>query len=310
MFRELKILLLTFALVSAGASAQTSSHSSSSTTTRESGLYESSTFSTGRDSSAGWSAALNSAIGYDAGKHLSFELGVPFYLVTTSTAASDSTTTTANQSTSKTGSLGDVFARLFASASSDALDYSTAFTLTAPTGDTSAGISTGRSTFTWDNRVEHDFSHITPFAEGSFGNSLGSSLRYMRSYTTLGAASEFRGGAAIDLLKHASIEASAYGDVGYGSQKVYSHQVGKGASMASVNANAGKHGRAFETAYVTSGTGSLVNDHGLTADLSVSPTARLGFDLAYNHSSQFAIDSVEFTVGVRLGHIPRSANNN
>ncbi len=307
MFRRLEFLFL-FVACTAAVNAQTSAHSSSSIPTGKSGMYEYSSFSTGHDSSTGWSAALNSAVGYDAGKHLAFELGVPFYLVTTSTAASSSSTTT-SQTTSRTGSLGDVFARLRAKANSDALDYSTAFTLTAPTGDTSAGISTGRSTFTWDNRIEHDFSHVTPFAEGSFGNSLGSSLRYMRSYTTLGAASEFRGGASLDFARHMSLEGSIYGDVGYGNQKVYSHQVGK-AAAAGVNANAGKHGRAFETAYVTVGTGSLVNDHGLTADFSVSPTARLGFDLAYNHSSQFAIDSVEFTVGVRFGHIAKSATSN
>ena len=79
-----------------------------------------------------------------------------------SVGSSGSTTTTTH-----TGSLGDVFLRLKAQAKSNVVGYSTAFTVTAPTGDTEAGVSTGRATFNWDNRLEHGFDRITPFAEAS-----------------------------------------------------------------------------------------------------------------------------------------------
>jgi hypothetical protein len=299
------LLVVTAAVLLAGSSVQGQQHAPSSGSAADSGMYEYGSFTAAHDSSAGWAASLNSAVGYDFHQHLAVELGVPFYLVTTSSAASTTTTSTTT-TTTRTGSVGDIFVRMRATAHSDPVDYTTAFTVTAPTGDTSAGVSTGRSTFTWDNRIEHGFTHVTPFAEGSLGNSLSSSLRYMRSYTTLGGASEFRGGASFDLTEYLSLEASGYGDVGYGNQKIYSHKIGKGL-VGKANP---KHPRPFDTGYLTSGTGSLVNDHGLTADFNINPTPRLGFDFAYNYSAQFAINSVSFTVGYRLGHTPKEVNRN
>ena len=306
MFRASRLLSLTsVAVLLAGTSVHAQQNKPSSVPVAESGMYEYGSFTTSHDSSAGWAASLNSAVGYDIRQHLAIELGVPFYLVTTSSAASTGTTSTATTNT-RSGSLGDIFVRMRGAAHSESVDYTTALTVTAPTGDTSAGVSTGRSTFTWDNRFEHGFSHITPFAEGSVGNTLTSSLRYLRSYTTLGGASEFRGGASFDFTKFVSLEASGYGDVGYGNQKIYSHKVGKGQSG---NGNP-KHPRPFDTGYLTSGTSSLINDHGLTADLNLNPTSRLGFDVSYNYSAQFALNSVSFTVGYRLGHAPKDVNRN
>jgi hypothetical protein len=305
MYRAIRRLLLVTAALFLTSGVQAQQHTPNNASAADSGMYEYGSFTTAYDSSSGWAASLNSAVGYDFHQHLAFEVGVPFYLVTTSSATSTSTTSTPT-TTTRSGSLGDMFVRARASAHSDAVDYTTAFTVTAPTGDTSAGVSTGRSTFTWDNRIEHGFTHVTPFAEGSLGNSLGNSSRHMRSYTTLGGASEFRGGASFDFTKYLSLEASGYGDIGYGNQKIYSHKIGKGLAG---KANR-KHPRPFDTTYLTSGTASLVNDDGLTADFTINPTPRLGFDLTYNYSAQFALNSVSFTVGYRLGYTPREVHRN
>ena len=257
------------------------------------GLYDYTSFSVGHDSSAGWSSVMDSAVGYSFNPTFAVEAGAPFYLLTTTQGTSTSGSTTA---TTYTGSLGDVFLRLKAQRKSDALDYSTSLTATAPTGDTNAGISTGRATFNWGNRLEHGFDRVTPFGEASIGNSLTSTRRHPRDYTTLGAVSEFRGGAGFDLLRHLSLETSAYADVGYGNQKVYSRSVRKG-TIGPV----AKHNRAYAAAYLTSGPGSLVNDHGLSADLSWNLTPRFDMGVSYDHSLHFATDSVAMTVGVRLG---------
>jgi hypothetical protein len=199
--------------------------------------------------------------------------------------------------------LGDFYARLNANRPSDILTYSTSLTATAPTGDTSAGISTGRATVNWDNRMEHDFGRMTPFAEGSIGNSLGNSLKYKRSYTTLGAASEFRGGMGLNLHKNVGVEASGYADVGYGNQKLYSRSVRKGTN----GTGNPKHPRPFDTSYLSTGTASLVEDRGLSADLSLTPFPRMNLDLTYNHSIHFALDSVSATVGIKLGHLGKTS---
>jgi hypothetical protein len=286
-----KILLLTALWLAGAAVAQ----QSPAQPVQSYGLYEYTSFSVGHDSSAGWSSVMDSAVGYSFNQTFAIEAGAPFYLLTTTLGTSTTGSTTG---TTYSGSLGDAFLRLKLQKKSDALDYSTAFTATAPTGDTSAGISTGRATFNWGNRFEHGFDRVTPFGEASIGNSLANTRRHPRAYTTLGAVSEFRVGAGFDLLQHLSLETSAYADVGYGNQKVYSRSVRKGTIGP---AGAAKHNRAFAAAYLTTGPASLVNDHGLSADLPWNITPRFDMGVSYDHSLHYATDSVAMTVGVRLG---------
>ncbi len=288
------LVVVTFLLLAAAAAV---AQQSPAPALKQSGLFEYTSFAIGDSSSAGFSSELDSAIGYDFSPNFSIAAGAPFYLVNTTQSISGTTTRT-----SHSASLGDAFLRLNARRPSDALNYATALTLTAPTGDTSTGASTGRATVTWNNRFEHAFDRVTPFAEGSIGNSLNSTRRYRRDYTTLGAVSEFRGGIAFDLLKQVSFESSAFADVGYGNQKIFSRVMGPGTASA----GAAKHGRVFETAYLTSGTSGLVNDNGLTEDLSWHVAPRVDFDIAYNHSLHFATDSVAASIGIRLGHLPAS----
>ncbi len=96
-----------------------------------------------------------------------------------------------------------------------------------------------------------------------------------------------------------SFEASAYDVVPFGDQKIYSH-LGK---QAGSTGSAGNSHRPFQTAPVTSGTSSLTKDHGFSGDLSINPTRRVGFDLAYTRSIGYDFDSIGATVNFRLGHL-------
>lgn len=288
---------LTFALSLLLAAAAFAQQNAPVPVEKNSGLYERASLSVGHDSSAGWSGEVDSAVGYDFSRTISLEAGAPFYLDTT-----QSTSATGTSTTSRTETVGDAYVRFGLQNSSQVLHYSTGLTATAPTGDTGAGVSTGRATFNWSNRLEHGFDRITPFGEGSFGNSLTGTRRYRRAYTTLGAVSEFRGGVGFDLFKSISLETSAYGDVGYGNQKVYSRKLPKSARVIGLQ-QAAAHNRVFEDAFLTTGSSTLVNDKGLTADLSCNLTRRLDLDLAYNRSLHFMTDSVSFTIGMRFGHL-------
>ncbi|MCU1297751.1 MAG: hypothetical protein JWO91_2029 [Acidobacteriaceae bacterium] len=291
-----KLTVAFFSILTIGCAFAQSAPTSFPNETSDSGLYEYSAFSAGNDSSGGWSSEMDSTVGYDFTRHLGVSFGIPLYLLTTTT---QTTLTGTQTTTSNYGSLGDLFLRLNASKGSAPMSYSTSLTGTAPTGDTSTGISTGRVTANWNNRIEHGFDVFTPFAEGSIGNSLGSTTRYHRAFTTLGAVSEFRGGAGFDFPKGLSFEGSFYDDVGYGGQKIYSHHVPKGASGLSGS----KHNRPFDQNFLTQGAASLVSDHGLTADFSLNPSKRVDLDLSFNRSMTYADNSASFTIGYRLGHV-------
>ncbi len=264
---------------------------------KEKGSYEVFGFGTSHDNSIGWTSEFDSGIGYDFNRAFSAQVGVPLYLVsaTTSSTSGTGTTTTTNHY----NSMGDAYLTVNLHPKLQSFGFATALTGTAPTGNRDNGVSTGRPTVIWANRLEKNLDRLTPFVEGTMGNSLNSTRRFRRPFTTLGAISTLTGGTGIDLFKAVSFEASAYDVLPFGDQKIYSHlgkQAGSGGST-------GNGHRPFQTSPVTSGTSSLTKDHGFTGDLSINPTRRVGFDLAYTRSIGYALDSVGATVSLRLGHM-------
>ncbi len=295
MSKSILVVLIALFGVTLSAPAQSPSFAPASPTTRGGGYFSSSA-GTSHSSSSGWSSDLNSEFGYDWSDHFGVAAGMPFYGLTSTTRID-----AAGQQDQRNhyNSLGDAYLTFEAGKDFDVVDYSATLTGTAPSGDTKAGISTGRATFTWNNRIEHGFNTVTPFAEGSIGNSLASTRRYHRAFTTLGLVSEFQVGASVKLSRLFSLEGSAYDDVGFGNQKLYSRRVGKGLVGGS-----GK--RPFDLAYLTQGSGSLAADHGLAAVFSVHPSPRVDAELTYNRSLHYSTDTVSFTFAYRWGHTQRA----
>lgn len=262
------------------------------------GAYEVFGFGTTHDNSLGWTSEMDTGVGYDFNRAFSAQVGVPFYLVSATTTTSSGTGTTTT--TSHYNSVGDAYLGLNLHKKTDSFAFATGLVGTAPTGSRTNGISTGRPTITWANRAEKDFGHLTPFAEATLGNSLSSTQRFRRPFTTLGAVSTVTGGTSIDLFKSVSFEASAYDVLPFGDQKMYSHLGGQ------VSAGAGGQGsshRPFQSASVTSGTSSLTKDHGFTGDLSFNPIRRMSVDFAYTRSIGYDLDSIGASVSFRLGHL-------
>ncbi len=293
------IFACTTLLAAVMASAQNSIPAYSS----DKGAYEVFSLGTTHDNSPSWTSEMDTGIGYDFNRAFSVQAGVPFYLVSATTTTSSGTGTTSTSS--HYNSVGDAYLGLNLHKNTDAFGFATGLVGTAPTGSRTNGISTGRPTITWANRAEKDFGHLAPFAEATVGNSLSSTRRFRRPFTTLGAVSTFTGGTSIDLFKSVSFEASAYDVLPYGDQKMYSHsgkQAGGGAGSP------GASHRPFQTAAVTSGTASLTKDHGFSGDLSFSPTKRVGLDFAYTRSIGYDLNSIGATVSLRLGHMASASS--
>lgn len=285
-------LIFAFSILLAAVAA--SAQNSIPAHTSDKGAYETLGFGTSHDRSPSWTSELDTGIGYDFNRVFSVQTGVPFYLVTATTTTSSGTGTTT--ATSHYNSVGDAYLGLNLHKKTDSFGFATGLVGTAPTGNRTNGISTGRPTITWANRAEKDFGFLTPFAEATLGNSLSSTQRFRRPFTTLGAVSTVTGGASIDIFKGVSLEASAYDVLPFGDQKMYSH-AGKQASSGT-----GSTHRPFQTAAVTSGTSSLTKDHGFTGDLSFNPTRRMSVDFAYTRSIGYDLDSIGASMSFRLGH--------
>ncbi|HKN33732.1 MAG TPA: hypothetical protein VJX16_10870 [Terriglobales bacterium] len=232
---------------------------------------------------------LESSVGYNFNQHFGVDVGVPIYFVRPSTTTGGT----------PTNGLGNPWLDLRVKFLNPVVNYGSALTGFAPTGDSKRGLSTGRGTFDWTNHFDHTFSRLTPFGDIGIGNTITDSRLFMRPYTTLGFNAHFQGGANFDLWKFFSVGGSAYDIVPSGQQTVFSKVVrgaGKGAS----------HGRVFQQNQQTTGSADIAKDNGFSAWIDANPSSYLDLQLGYTRSVQYDLNSVSFTVGVDVGHLARS----
>jgi len=297
----LGILVLTALIATAGSMpAQTLSTSSSPAPGDDRGLSFYSSFGTAHDSSTGWTNELNWSLRYDFNKAFSMELGVPVYMVR---SPSQTSLTGGTATSTSYNSLGDVYLHLNYSRETFILNWAATLTGTAPSGDTSTGISSGHATVDWNNRLEHQTWRLTPFVEAGIGNSANAvnQRRFKRPFMAIGGVTHYKAGTAIDLWKGLSFEASAYDVLPFTDQKIYSRLVPR--NRISARGNARRSRRVYELLPVVAGGSSLAADNGFTGALTSTLNPRLDVELAYNRSIPHALDTVTFTVGVRLGHV-------
>jgi hypothetical protein len=243
---------------------------------------------------------LDSNVGWDFNRHFGMFAGIPVYfshLASTTTTTGTTTTTTPGASNS---GIGNAYLGFALRAPNPVLDYASAVTVGAPTGDTKKGLSTGRATFDWDNRFEHSFNRFTPFFEGGLGNTVPDTKFLTRAFTSLGMVTHLEEGAGLELFPRVTVSGSAYEIVPFGTQKVFSKLVAKGQAAT----GSGKHGRVFETAAETVGSG-LTRENGFIASVAFEPARFWTIEAGYTRSETFALDSVAFNVRMDVGKLLR-----
>lgn len=257
------------------------------------------------DSASNWSSVLDSSITYNFNKRVGVSVGVPVQLMQNQVSTSTTTTTGSAGTTPLTASynsLGDMRMGLTFSSPTPVLHYVGTFTATAPTGDTSVGLSTGRPTVDFNNRLEYDLGRFTPLAEIGIGdsNTLINSL-IKRPYSTLGALPHFKGGLSFEVVKNLSIEIAGYENVPIGNQKLYSKLYKSSGASGSGSAS----DPAYKKGSFTSGTG-ISEDNGFSTSVSTKLGKRMDVTVIYDHSVHQQLDTVAFSLGFRMG----KANSN
>jgi hypothetical protein len=240
---------------------------------RESGLYVNVNQVNGHDSFVGYSSELDLSVGFDFGRVLEVESGVPFYFVS---ATNTPTATNANHLSYRNSAFGDAFVKVALNPLAR-FDYGTTLTVTAPTG--TANVSTGQATWDWNNRVENDLWIFHPFGEFVLGNVPAATPR-LESYKISGAATQLHAGNTFDFGRLGAFDASFYESVPLGDATAYFAST-EGAPLTRTN---------------------LLSDHGFTGDYSKS-AGRVAFDLTYNRSIAHATDAVYLSIGYRIGHV-------
>lgn len=240
---------------------------------------------------------IDSTVGWDFNKHFGIFAGVPFYFTSVPASTIRTGTTTTTTSSSSSNGIGNAYAGMAFRAPNSQLDYAGALTVSAPTGSTSSGLSTGRAGVDFTNRFAHSFSKFTPFFEGGLANTVPDMAFSTRPFTSLGAVAHLEEGADLEIVKHTYVGFSGYQIVPFGSQKMFSKLVKQGSSGT-------KGGNTFDNTARTSGN-DITRENGFNAWLGFEPglwRAEIGF----TRSATFNLNSFAFNLRFNVGKMLRS----
>ena len=249
-------------------------------------------------------------LGYTFSSHFQTYAGVPFYFANLSSTTTSTTSTTSTPGGLVSG-IGNALLGFRLGVDSDTLNYSSTLELTAPTGDKSRGLSTGRATADWTNRFSHRFDSFTPFGSLGFANTISDTAFFIRPFTSLGLVTHFEGGATYDISRYVHVGGSAYGIGAVGDQTIISKVLKRqsvSTSTGGTSASSGRGGnqaqntnRVFESLTETKVPASAANDHGVSTWFGVSPNSAVDFQIGYSRSMHYDFNTLSFGVRFRVG---------
>jgi hypothetical protein len=234
----------------------------------------------GSSNTLGQVMKFDTSAGYNFNRWFGVDVGVPAYVVRASSTSTTTTSTTTSQATNS--GIGDAYVDLRFTFNVPLINYASTVTGRAPTGDSASGLSTGRATFDWNNRLEGGLLGLRPFVNLGVANSVSDTHFFVRPFTTLGMIGHFEGGASYKVLPFCSVGASLYDVLPSGQQKVFSKLMKR---------------------KETTGGADLTRDNGFSTWFDASPIPFLDFEVGYDRSVHYDLNTVSFGVGFNIGSL-------
>lgn len=228
---------------------------------------------------------LDSSIGYDFNRYAGIFVGVPLYFV------HDSVSSSAGNLSGRAA--GDVYFGLDLYVPTNVVNYSTTFTIGAPTGSVSKGFSTGHRTLDWTSRLRRHFGRFVPFVSAGIGDTVPDTDLVTQTFTSLGTIMHFEEGADYDLTRRMYAGADAYHILPFGKQQLVTREADAGTARqgdGSVNPASGSN---------------LTRENGFDMWLGFEPTRVLRFEAGYSRSVTFALNRLSFNIGLNMGRLLR-----
>jgi len=242
---------------------------------------------------------LGSAAGYNFSRHFGVDAGVPLFFVST-----PSTIKKNNPGAVSGYGIGAFFADLRWNYPGESLNYSSAIHLTAPTGETKKGFSTGHATWNFANHIDHAFGDFSPFLDAGVGNSVMDTRFFHRPFVTFGYNAQFNGGLEYDPGKF-SFSVAAYDVAPWGNQTVFSRVFRCGSATKCSAAGKTTDRKGFLSNSVTSGAADLARDNGYNAGIDYKPAPYLDLEFDFSRSVPLRLNSYSFGIGIDLGSVLR-----
>jgi hypothetical protein len=242
---------------------------------------------------------FGSALGYNFSRHFGIDAGVPFYFVSTPSSIKKN-----NPGAVSGIGIGTFFTDLRLNYPNKSLNYSSGIHLTAPTGDTKKGFSTGHATWNFTSHFDHAFGDFSPFLDLGAGNTVMDTRFFHRPFITFGYNAQFNGGVEYDPDKF-SFSASAYDVAPWGNQTVISRVFRCGPAAKCSSGGKTTNRKSFTTSSVSTGAADLVRDNGFNAGMDYKPVGYLDLEFDYSRSVPLQLNSYSFGIGVDLSWLLR-----
>jgi hypothetical protein len=247
----------------------------------------------GSSSSDGTVYDVGTAVGRNFTRHFGIDFGVPFYFIGT-----PSSTKQSNPGAASGIGIGNAFSDLRLNYPDQFLNFASMVHLTAPTGDTAKGLSTGHATWNLANHVDHAFGDFSPFLDAAVGNTILDTRYFHRPFISFGYNAAFDGGLEYDPGQF-SFTLAAYDVVPWGNQTMISRVFRCGKSTH-CSASPTTNRKNYNNASVSVGGADLVRDNGFNAGIDFKPTSHLDLEFDYSRSLPLQLNILSFGVGVDL----------
>jgi hypothetical protein len=242
---------------------------------------------------------LGTALGYNFSRHFGMDAGVPLYFISTPTSIKQN-----NPGAVSGIGVGSFFADLRWNYPGNLLNYSPTIHLTAPTGATKKGFSTGHATWNLSNHFDHAFGDFSPFIDAGAGNSVLDTKYFHRPFATFGYNAAFEGGLEYDPGKF-SFSVSAYDIAPWGNQTVVSRVFRCGSAAKCSSGGTTKNRKSFTSSSVSTGGADLVRDNGFNAGIDFKPVDYLDLEFDFSRSVPLQLNSYSFGIGINLSSLVR-----
>jgi hypothetical protein len=249
--------------------------------------------------------------------HAALLVGVPYYRSFGSSVSS--------------GGLGDVYLAGFLRGRAAGLDFGSALTVGAPTGDRTKGFGAGKVTIDTAGTVARRFEFARPWVSAGFANSVFNNVGYQRPYITDGNAVHLSGGVDFTLPRKLAVGIGGFGLLPIGNQVVYSQTVQAGSPGSGTQQTGQQSGGMmpggsmgpgmgtgngggmttppatsmpfYDSAQQSMVSASDLRDYGASAWLSVPLHAGLSLGSVVSRSVPFHMTTVRVSIGVDLARL-------
>jgi hypothetical protein len=234
------------------------------------------------------------SVGYTFNRYLEAYAGMPVYFVRES---ADVTTAPASMK-----GIGNAYAGVQLSLLHPIIDYTSTLEVTAPTGDESRGFSTGRVTADWTNTFSHTFGSVMPYVSAGIANTVSDTSFFVRPFSSDGRVGHFELGGLWDIASPVTAGLAGYAVRASGEQRIVSRVIQNDAPALERSGSGLLRNRVFLRQVEVIGLAEIANDEGFATWLTVRPQRNMDFQIGYNVSTRYDLDSVFFGVGFRVGN--------